>query len=152
MNSSYAKLSSFDFLFLSQDAHPKVTRDEASSRLNPNSLVKTSDDANTHKDYRWRQMYIDTQNIETNIILTLPIRVSLTIFNPLCIIATSLISVNEQYLLFLWVMCTYMSPFICKQYSAGWRKMKWWMSFDKMTQTLFAASKWKNAVLHQFCC
>ncbi len=52
MNSSYAKLSSFDFLFLSQDAHPKVTRDEASSSLDPASLVKTSDDANAHKDYR----------------------------------------------------------------------------------------------------
>ncbi len=63
MNSSYAKLSPFDFLFLSQDTHPKVTRDEASSSLDPNSLVKTSDDANAHKDYRWRQMYMDTQNI-----------------------------------------------------------------------------------------
>lgn len=35
-----------------KDAQPKVTRDYASSRLDPNSLVKASDDANTHKDFR----------------------------------------------------------------------------------------------------
>ncbi len=81
----------------------------------------------------------------TNIILVLPIRVSLTIFNPLCIIATSVISVNEQYLLFLWVMCTYMSPFICKQHCRMMQNEM--MSFDKMTKRHFLQHKnEKNAV------
>ncbi len=52
---SNANLSPFAFLFPSWDA--QVTRDYASSSLDPASLVKTSDDGNCERTYKTGRYY-----------------------------------------------------------------------------------------------